>query len=246
MPTSPATIKPDIVPANDLSSECRGLRRAHRSAFANVDVTARQQHARRPGHRHGLDLPVRSPINSCWTDWGLGGRAVRAFTLMEMLIVMAVLVIAAAAIMPSIVAAENSRKAKALEASIIRFPLEAKDEAVRSQGPVRIRVESDSLVMERVPLDSSGTQQPESVKTLSLGSNVQVENTQDAGTSTSDASWSWTTYPDGSSDAGGIQFSIDSAEKSLVLPATGPPQWINGPLPDQTQQKWQAGQLATR
>jgi len=166
--------------------------------------------------------------------------------LMELLIVMAVLVIASAAIMPNVVAYEKSQAAKKLEASIIRFPTEAKNEAVKSQMPVRLRIESDSLVMERVPLDATGSQQPQSVKQLSLGTDVQVENTQVANTSSNDASWQWTTYPDGSSDSGGIQFSIGSAEKSLVLPSTGDPQWVDGPLPDQSQQKWQAGQLATR
>ena len=165
---------------------------------------------------------------------------------MELMIVMAVLVVAAAAIMPNVVAYEKSQKAKKLEASIIRLPTEAKNEAVKSQMPVRLRIESGSMVMERMPLDTTGTQQPESVKELALGDDVQVENTQVGNTSSNDSSWAWTAYPDGSSDTGGIQFSIGSVEKSLVLPANGSPQWVDGALPDQTQQKWQAGQLATR
>jgi type II secretory pathway pseudopilin PulG len=175
-----------------------------------------------------------------------GLRRSAAFTLMELLVLMTVLVIAAAAIFPNVVAYEQSQKAKKLEASILRFPLDAKDEAVKAQMPVRIRVDGNTLVMERMPLDFTGQQQPQMVKQLDLGDTVQVENTQAASNTATDTSWEWTTYPDGSSDQAGIQFSFGSVEKSLVLPAVGDPQWTTGVLPDQTQVKWQAGQLSIR
>lgn len=163
-----------------------------------------------------------------------------------MLIVLAILVITAAAIMPNVVAYVNSQQAKSMEASIIRFPLDAKDEAVKDQMPVRVRLDGDTLIMEKMPLDPTGTQQPQQVKQLQLGSNVSVENEQVANTASNGEAWEWTAYPDGSSDGAGIQFSFGSVEKSLILPANGDPQWTDGQLPDQTQQKWQAGQLSTR
>jgi prepilin-type N-terminal cleavage/methylation domain-containing protein len=169
-----------------------------------------------------------------------------AFTLIELLIVLTILIVTAAAVMPRVVAYEESQRAKALEASIIRLPIEARNEAVKSQVPVRIRVDGDMLMMERMPLDITGTQQPQTVKQLSLGNDIQVENVQTQDSAGTSSSWAWTAYPDGSADTGGIQFVINSAEKSLVLPAKGDPQWVDGPLPDQTQQKWQAGSLATR
>ena len=79
-------------------------------------------------------------------------RGRRAFTLVEMIVVCAVLVIIAAAIVPNLVAITRSRSLKDLEAGVARLPLEARNEALQTHTPVRLRVSGTTLVMERVPV----------------------------------------------------------------------------------------------
>jgi Tfp pilus assembly protein FimT len=84
------------------------------------------------------------------------------------------------------------------------------------------------------------------LKTIDLGTDMQVDSVQLNGQATDTGSWLWMAYPDGSSDTGAIQFSEGSVSKSLVMDGKGHSQWISGEMPDQSQDEWSAGQLETR
>lgn len=162
-----------------------------------------------------------------------------AFTLVELTVVCAILVIIAATIVPNLVAVTRSRSLKDLEGNVARLPAEARNEAVKSQTPVRLRVSGTTLVMERVP----ATGEPAQVKMVDLGDSLTVDAAQQNGKTTDAGSWVWMVYPDGSADSGGVEFTEGQAQKSLVLSANGGVQWIDGPLPDSAQDTWPAGQL---
>ena len=98
-------------------------------------------------------MPPTSPVTE---------RA-RAFTLVEMIVVCAVLVVIAAALVPNLLAFTRSRSLKDLEANVARLPAEARNEALKSQTPIRLRVSGTTLVMEQVPADGSNPQQVKSV-----------------------------------------------------------------------------------
>lgn len=166
----------------------------------------------------------------------------RGFTLIEMNIALLILVLAAAFIVPSVLAFQRSRAVKDLEASVIRFPVQARNEAIQSQVPIVVQIQNNALVMEQNP--TNGTPQIE--EQLDLTNDMQVTGAQQNGQSTDPGSWKWNVYPDGSSDTGGLQFSEGSQTKSLIFSSNGTVQWISGELPDPTMQKWTAGQLMQR
>lgn len=169
-------------------------------------------------------------------------RAFQAFTLIELIVVLFVLLLITTAIVPSVVALQRSRRLKSLEARIIRLPLEARNEAARSGTPMRLRVDGAALVLDRAPTNGES----EEIKRVALGNSVQVEDAQQGGRPIGTDSWQWTVYPDGSAEDGGLQFVERSTRKSLVLFSDGRARWLSGDLPDQSQDRWPVGQLQQR
>lgn len=166
----------------------------------------------------------------------------RGFTLIELVVVLFILLLLTMAIVPRVIALQKSRRLKDLEGRIVRLPAEARNESVRAAVPVRLRVDGAALVIERAPV--SGT--PEEVKRVALGTSIGVDSVEQSGQPANEGSWQWTVYPDGSADAGGIQFGEGAARKSLRLFSNGGSQWIAGDLPDETPDRWPAGSLQQR
>ena len=169
-------------------------------------------------------------------------RTARAFTLIELVVILFVLVLITTAIMPRVVALGRSRRVKSLEARVARLPGEARNEAVRSRRPVRLRVDGDALVVERVP--PSGA--VEIVQRVGLGGIMQVEDARQDGRDADTGSWQWTVYPDGSADNGGLEFAEGSQERALQLSSDGSARWLPRGLPDAAPDRWPAGQLRQR
>lgn len=166
----------------------------------------------------------------------------RGFTLVELIVVLFILLLMTTAVVPRVVAIQRSRRLKDVEARIIRLPAEARNEAVRAGTPVRLRLDGAALVIERAPLNGT----PEEVKRVALGSGIAVDSVEQGGQPANTGSWQWTVYPDGSADAGGIQFGEGAAQKSLLLSSDGSARWLLGDLPDGTPERWPAGQLRQR
>lgn len=176
-------------------------------------------------------------------------RAMRGATMIEMTVVMAILVIAAAAVMPRVSSYERSRTLKATEAKIARLPVEAAAQAVALGVPVRIRSTGSSLIMEKVTPDTDGTvttdSNAEQIKEILLN-DIRIDDAQLNGKISNEGAWEWLVYPDGSSDKGELEFGEGSAHVSLVISDHATSQWLSGDMPDQTQDTWDAGSLATR
>jgi type II secretion system protein H len=164
------------------------------------------------------------------------------FTLVELIVVLFILLLMTTAVVPRVIALQKSRRLKDLEARIIRLPAEARNEAVRAGTPVRLRVDGADLVLERAPLNGT----PQEVKRVTLGTGIGVDIVEKDGQPANTGSWQWTVYPDGSADAGGIQFTEGASEKSLALSSDGNARWVLGNLPDGTPERWPAGQLQQR
>jgi Tfp pilus assembly protein FimT len=171
-------------------------------------------------------------------------------TLIELTVVLVILLIIAAAVGPRVVAMLQSQDAKQLKAKIARLPAEAEAQAVTLQAPVRIRVSSNSIIMEQATLGTDGaiTQDTasEQIKQVDLGDGLRLDNAQLNGMPSPPDSWEWVVYPDGSSDAGALEFEEDKSHFSLVITDHAASQWIEGDMPDQTQDIWPAGSLAQR
>ena len=166
----------------------------------------------------------------------------QGFTLVELIVVLFILVLLTMAIVPRVVALQKSRLLKDLEGRIIRLPGEARNEAVRTGAPVRLRVDGAALIMDRMPLNGT----PEEAKRVALGAGVQVETVEQGGQPASTGSWQWTIYPDGSADGGVVQFAEGAARKSLLLSSGGAARWAMGDLPQGMPERWPAGALRSR
>lgn len=187
---------------------------------------------RRPLRRSGLEH------RACGREYGI--------TFVELLIVVVVVAVMAAAIMPRVAAFEASRQLEADEASIIRLPGEAKVQAAKAQLPVRLRIDGNAFVMEQIPIENGTYGDPQMIQQLQIPQDVTVGTMELNGQTVNSGDWIWLAYPDGASDEAAIEFNEGSVQKSLIMPANSNSRWIAGPIPDEGQQKWSAGQLAVR
>lgn len=178
------------------------------------------------------------------------GRSRAGTTLIELTVVLAVLLLIAAAVGPRVVAIQQSQNLKQLEAKVARLPAEAQNQAITLQTPIRLRISSNSIVLEKVTLDSYGgitaDTQSEQIKQVDLGDSITVDNAEMNGQNAPPDSWTWIVYPDGSSDTGALEFEVDKSHYALVINERARSQWIQGDMPDQTQDQWPAGTYVQR
>lgn len=166
-------------------------------------------------------------------------HAGRAFTLIELVVVLFVLLLLATAVVPRAVALQRSRRLKDREGRIARLPALCRNEAVRAGVPVRLRADGSALVMERAPVGGAA----EEVRREPLGAGLTLDAAQSDGRFVDAGAWQWTVYPDGSGDSGGLEFAEGASRKSLRLPSGGGARWVAGDLPDTLPERWPAGSL---
>lgn len=167
----------------------------------------------------------------------------RAFTLIEMMVVIAVLTLMAGFITPNLVALQRSRTTRSLEAAVVRLPAEAREEARRSGKTVTLRVEDDTLVVEH---KATSEQDATEVKRLSLAGQLQVDEAQTNGESTDLASWEWTIYADGTSRPAKLIFKEGASAKALLFSAEGDARWAKSVDDTTDEERWEAGGLEQR
>ena len=190
----------------------------------------------RMGRQAGKATPPTSPVtNKLSVD-------TPGYTLIELLVVLFVLLLMTTAIVPRVIAIQKSRRLKDTEARVIRLPIEARNEAVRTGKPIRLRVDGAALVMEQAPLNGTS----EEVKRVVLGAGLQVDTVEQDNRPANVGSWQWVVYPDGTAEAGGIQFTEGAVRKSLSLFSDGGSLWVQGDLPEGTPERWPAGRLQQR
>jgi prepilin-type N-terminal cleavage/methylation domain-containing protein len=170
-------------------------------------------------------------------------RRRQGFTLIEMVVVVAIIAMMAGLILPNLVAFQQSRNLHDAQAALLRLPAEAKNEAVKSKTTTTLRVEGSDIVLERKNVE---TGDPEEVKRVPVGAGMQVESAQKGSDSTDVASWTWQAFPDGTTDSGALTFRIGSAEQYLYLPAQGAARWGTDALPQPSDETWAAGDLEQR
>jgi prepilin-type N-terminal cleavage/methylation domain-containing protein len=197
-------------------------------------------------------------------------RRSHAYTLVEMVVVCAILALLATAVMPNLVAQRRSQALRSTAAAVLRLPTEARNQAAALKVPVALLLDGGDLVLERMATDdattnttnpanamggpvsrlgvSNATQgEGDVLKRVALGGEVQVESAQAAGEGIDPGAWRWVVYPDGSADEGGLVLQFGSQRRTLYLPPDGPARWIAGDeMPDPTQERWPAGEVEQR
>ena len=161
---------------------------------------------------------------------------------MELTIVVAVLLLMFALVVPNLVAASRGDDERKIQAEIIRLPAEARNEAVKSGLTTTLEVSGNTLMLQETQTDGTVSQ----VKQVDFSGQFTIAAAQLNGQSATTSTWQWSAYPDGTTDSGGLEFDQGSIQKSLLLTAGGTTRWIEGPLPDPTEDQWPAGQLLQR
>jgi prepilin-type N-terminal cleavage/methylation domain-containing protein len=180
------------------------------------------------------------------------GNRRRAFTLIEMTVVITILAVMAAAIMPNLVAIKRSRELREQEWALQRLPGQARDEARRRNAKITLHMDGDDLVLSQVPKTGDGTYDTadlEEIKRVPLGEHLRIDAIR-KGTETIDSgSWQWVAYPDGSSDGAHLSVVEGDKTKSLVVPVEGDAHWDTDDEDsdaDQDDERWEAGEVETR
>jgi Tfp pilus assembly protein FimT len=169
---------------------------------------------------------------------------------MEMTIVITLLALFAALIIPNLASEKSGREARQFFVKARNLMLEAKTRAL-SDGITRtIRLDDTGgrLVVERVSagdgLDEEQTTTEERALDLPdgvTGSAFRVE--KDDSTS---AEWDIRFFADGKARAGGVSFTSNDRVISLTVDKEGLVKQIDGPLPDATDETWDAGGFEQR
>jgi hypothetical protein len=171
-------------------------------------------------------------------------------------------------IVPNLVALERSRALRNKEAELMRLPNQAKDLAQQLNTPMVMHMDGNDLVVE---VDTDVTQSPISTtmpnqsrtpngptsnnqdnknmdvqKRVTLGDDIRITSAQLNGENVDAGSWKWEVFPDGSAQSAGLEFTIGNDHKALYMPTNEPMRWINGDLPDPTQENWAVGQIEAR
>jgi prepilin-type N-terminal cleavage/methylation domain-containing protein len=166
------------------------------------------------------------------------------FTLIELSVVIVILLLLAALVMPNLYVLRHSRALYDMEAAIARIPQDAGSEARRSHLPVRVRIEGDAFILERIP--EAQTDDPVTFQRTAFSSEIRVERARLGQEDRDTATWQWTVYPDGSAESGGLEFTVGAARRALALYRDGKSQWLTGNLPDTSEEQWPAGEIERR
>jgi prepilin-type N-terminal cleavage/methylation domain-containing protein len=193
----------------------------------------------------------------------------RGYTLIEISVVLVVLVVFSALIVPNVIRMGPQQQQRALYGSLLDFARQARQGAIETGQTYALAFDSakSEFVMRREPSSTAATQSNttlpapagrplanvqsvsdlEDVKDLPLPSGIQA-NSFRVGTDSPDASsWLIHFYPDGTSDAGGVELTPGGTNyKSLVITADGLASVVDGSLPDPSDQTWTAGTYAQK
>jgi prepilin-type N-terminal cleavage/methylation domain-containing protein len=166
----------------------------------------------------------------------------RAFTMIEIMVVILVLALLAASIMPNVASVVDSNRRQAYRLAVPRMVGEGHNYAVQRGQIVTMQLNDD----EGFELVTQGEEDEQVIKTLPQVEGVTVDSLLVADGSDPGLEWQVNFYPDGTSDGGVIELGDAGAVyRYQVVKATGKVRRID-PEELLEEDKWQAGDLAIR
>lgn len=182
-----------------------------------------------------------------WTSPRALSRATRAFTLIELSVVVFLIVLLVAAVAPNLVAMKRSQVEREFPIALRRIAVEARERAIASGTPLALTFGDQLQVLNLVEPSADGTNDLQ-LRQLVLTPEIQTGRLEIAGSESNSADWVLRFYPDGTSDGGGVEFTRGGNQTfALVVDAaTGSSRLVDGPLPDTLNQRWQAGEIEHR
>jgi prepilin-type N-terminal cleavage/methylation domain-containing protein len=168
----------------------------------------------------------------------------RGFTLVEMSVVITILVILAALITPNLVTMQTSREVRSFVNALPDIAGRARDTAISEGVTTKLTYDdaSHSILLSIEKANEDDTD----VTSLTVPTQVQVTGFQADGETRSSGDWTVRFYSDGRSDGGGIETSDAGMIRSLVVDKDGVAKLQPGQLPEESEDRWPAGEYEHR
>lgn len=166
----------------------------------------------------------------------------RAFTMIEMTVVILILALLAASIMPNVVSAIDSNRRREYRLAVPRLVGEAHNFAVQRGQIVTLRTNTEDAF----EIVSPGEDEDQTIRSLTPVAGVEVDSLLAADGSDPGADWEVNFYPDGTSDGAVIELTDSGMTyRYQVLKSSGLARRIGEDDPLEAE-KWQAGDLVVR
>ena len=159
----------------------------------------------------------------------------RAFTLLELSVVLTLLLVTVAVVVPRVGPIEPGRRERAFWAALPGVVISARTEAIQTDAAVTVKISQD-----QTSIDLGDTPK------LTLLSGVELAAFKQNGQAKQANDWELNFYPDGTADTGGVTFRMGDQVKSLSVDAKGVGKLTDGELPDDADQTWSAGEYEKR
>jgi prepilin-type N-terminal cleavage/methylation domain-containing protein len=174
-------------------------------------------------------------------------RNKRGFTLIELTIVIALIVMFAIAVAPNVLAQRRSVAVRSFFLGIRRIVSEAREAAVTQKATVYLTYDegSNRLVVSRASTQEDSEQRQE-FASLDVPDEIEPSDFRVAQADANAADWSVAFYADGTSDGGSLQLDSGEDGRSLTITSAGYALVANGETPDPATEKWEAGSYEQR
>ena len=172
-------------------------------------------------------------------------QASRAFTYIEMLVVLAIMLMLISVVRPNLVILRQGQNRRQFKEKLRVFASEARLRAVNQIHTVSLGYDKTAKAFRMTDEAADGT--TTDAQTLELPDGVTTGKfSADKDEAQGDV-WRVPIYADGLSAGGGVEFQIgDEAETFLIDRGTGMGRWTTDKLDDMPPDRWKAGSYAKR
>ncbi|HVT14149.1 MAG TPA: type II secretion system protein [Fimbriimonadaceae bacterium] len=170
----------------------------------------------------------------------------RGYTFVEMVVLVTILSLVSIFVMPSLVSMKKSSDTRETMAGLRRIAADARERAIQNDKPTEIIYDESKKQLQILDVNTDGTQTTdgttEAVRSVDLLAGIEPERFEIDGKDSNTTDFKITFSPDGRCTGGGIEFK----DFSILVDSDGHSQYIEGALPDPTDEVWQAGNLEQR
>jgi type II secretory pathway pseudopilin PulG len=169
----------------------------------------------------------------------------RAFTYVELVVVIAILFIVTAIVMPRLSAMRKGREVREFKTAIRDLASRARSRAIDSGDVVTLRFDKSGGKLMAVERNSQGAELP--VQQLVPPADVTPSKFVADQNANEGDDWQVPFYADGTSAGGGLEFEAGDRRFSFVVnPSDAQSRIVEGLMPDLSLDRWQAGSYAKR
>ena len=170
----------------------------------------------------------------------------RAFTLIEMIVVIAVIAMMSGIVVPRVVAMVNGQDARDFQSALMRLGSDARLLAIETGDAVQVTYDENRGEIILQTLDDE-TQAAEESDTVLLPESARLTSFTLRGRQVPITDWVVEFFPDGSGTDAGVEVQDGTRLYSVLINGQdGTAQLVDGELLEDTETEWEAGDLEQR